>query len=405
MGRTTLVALKSTEVQLLLALLRSGPSTRGTMGRVLGCSPATVFRASDALAAAGWIDETPLGDSPIGRRPGLMNIRPQAAYFIAMHLSANRALISVVDANLGIVAVETKVVSLNHTGPEDLLDALDPLIEAMLSSQGLGWADAKAVGMALAGRTDYEAGRPVTPPNLPLWHGHPLRQEMFDRWGLPAVLDNDANLMALGEGLRGSGRGVPNFLFVNLDLGIGAGLVLDGRLYRGAKGFSGELGHTRVGGYNNVCACGKLGCLQAVASTPAILARARTRATKDRGTFLADVLRRTHGLRVEDIAAAADAGDDGALAIVAEAGSAIGEVLSGAVNILNPDEIVLGGGLTALGAGLLSAIRRAVARDTLPGSAQGLPIRMSQLGDNAALVGVAALALDLIVAAGVRDPL
>lgn len=396
--------MKPIEVQLLLALLRSGPSTRGTMGRVLGCSPATVFRASDALAEAGWIDDTPLDDSKVGRRPGLMSVRPQAAYVVAIHLSANRAVISVLDANLGVVAVVTKAVSLHHTGPEDLLDALDPTIQDMLSSRGLGWSDAKAVGMALAGRTDYEAGRPVTPPNLPLWHGHPLRQEMFDRWALPAVLDNDANVMALGEGLRGSGRGVPNFLFVNLDVGIGAGLVLDGRLYRGAKGFSGELGHTRVGGYTNICACGKRGCLQAVASSPAILARARTKATKDRGGALAGVLGRTHGLRLEDIAEAADAGDGGALAIVTEAGSAIGEVLSGAVNILNPDEIILGGGVTALGVGLLSAIRRAVARDTLPGSAQGLPIRTSQLGDHAALVGVAALALDLIVAAGVDGP-
>lgn len=396
--------MKAIEVQLLLALLRSGASTRGAMGRILGCSPATVFRTSDALASAGWIDETPLGDSRVGRRPGLMSIRPEAAYVVAMHLSVNRTVISVIDANLGVVAVETKVVSLHHTGPEDLLDALDPVIQALLSSRGLGWSDAKAVGMALAGRTDFEAGRPVTPPNLPLWHGHPLRQEMFDRWGLPAVLDNDANLMALGEGLRGSGRGVPNFLFVNLDVGIGAGLVLDGRLYRGAKGFSGELGHTRVGGYTNVCACGKRGCLQAVASTPAIVARAKARATKDPDGLLAGVLKRTHALRMEDIAAAADAGDAGALAVVSEAGSAIGEVLSGAVNILNPDEIVLGGGVTALGVGLVSTIRRAVARDTLPGSAQGLPIRTSQLGDHAVLIGVAALALDLIMTAGVKGP-
>ena len=393
--------LNATEVQLLLEIQRLGSGTRASMGRLLGCSPATVFRASEGLVAAGWIEDTPIDEAKVGRPAGRMTIRPSAAYFLAMHVSADRTVISIIDAALGVVASETKVVDLHHLGPEDLLDTLDPSVGAMLAAHELAWSDVRAVAMALAGRTEFEAGRPVTPPNLPLWHGHPLREEMSERWGLPAVLDNDANLMALGEGLRGGAREVQDYLYVNLDVGIGAGLVLDGRVYRGSKGFSGELGHTTVGESTTLCACGKRGCLQAVASMPAILERAKAAAARDRDGELAQMLRRDHRLRILDVETAAAGGDEGAARVIAEAGTAIGSVLSGAVNLLNPNLIILGGGATALGAGLLSSIRRAVARDTLPGSAQGLRIGLTELGDRAPLIGGAALALGTIVGSSV----
>ncbi len=398
-----LSGLNTTEVQLLLELQRVGSGTRALMGRLLGCSPATIFRASEGLVQAGWIQDTPTGDLRVGRPARVMMIRPEAAYVLAMHVSMDRTVISIVDATLDVVASETRAIDLHHTGPEDLLDALDPSFTAMLEQHDLAWPDVCAVAMALAGRTEYEAGRPVTPPNLPLWHGHLLREEMSDRWGLPAVLDNDANLMALGEGLRGGVRGATDFLYVNLDIGIGSGLILDGQLYRGSKGFSGELGHTTVGESTTLCACGKVGCLQAVASVPAVLARARARAIKHIDSGLGQILRRDHRITLRDLGAAAAAGDEGAQRIVSDAGAAIGGVLSGAVNLLNPDQIVLGGGVTALGSGLLAAIRRAVAKDTLPGSAQGLRIIMTELGDRAALIGAAALAVETIVSAGVVD--
>ena len=290
----------------------------------------------------------------------------------------------------------------NQTAPgaaaPDLVRGICDALDAAITEVG---GAVRCIGIGFGGPVDYAQGRILRSHHVAKWDGFPLRDVLSERYGVPAVLDNDANAGALGEARFGAGKGYRNQLYVNIGTGIGAGLVLEGRLYRGAHGLAGELGHVTVVPDGALCDCGKRGCLEAYASGRSLGRRAREAVAADPAG--AEALVRLAGgpaaVEGPHVVAAAGAGDPLARRLMDEAADYLGAALSVAACVLDPDVIILGGGVAAAGEVLFGPLRRALARDTMP----GVPVPRlvgAALGYDAGVVGAVALALDHLAALG-----
>ena len=251
-----------------------------------------------------------------------------------------------------------------------------------------------AVGIGSPGPLDVTQGVVLNPPNLPGWNGVPLKRLIEEGLGLPAFLENDANAAALGEHRFGAGRGVAHMIYVTAGTGIGGGLILDGKLYHGAAGMAGEIGHMTILPNGPLCGCGNRGCLEAMASGRAIAQRAQERLTRAVPARMAALVAGDpQRITAELVTEAAKQGDDEAQEILSEALSYLGIGMANLVNLFNPQLIVIGGGLTNLGETLFDTVRRAIDRHALAGPAQAVRVMPAELADNVGVLGAAALAL------------
>lgn len=266
-------------------------------------------------------------------------------------------------------------------------------IEESLREADRRGLNADGVGLCAAGPLDYERGLVMNPPNLPAWKEVPLAAIIGDAFDLEVRLENDANAAALAEMMWGAARGCGNVFFVTVGTGIGTALIVDGRLYRGRKGMAGEGGHMTVdsGASGAVCGCGNTGCIEALASGPAVERRA-AEMIGGRETSLAD-LRAGGGGRItmEMIGEAAKGGDAFALELVEEMGRMLGVWLGGIINLLDPEVIVIGGGVSSVGKPLFGAVRASALRHTINPYAGEIPILPAALGADAGIYGGAAL--------------
>lgn len=252
----------------------------------------------------------------------------------------------------------------------------------------------EAVGVGAAGMVDFAAGTLRYAPNL-AWREVPVRDLVADRTGLPCVVDNDANAAAWAEYRFGAGRGYRHVLAVTVGTGIGGGIVADGRLFRGAHGFAAEIGHIIVEPNGPRCGCGNLGCWEQVASGRALDRLARAEAARDPGGRIAA---QADGAEAtgRHVSEAARDGDPAAVAVFAAVGRRLGEGIAGLVNILDPEVVVVGGGVAEEGAVLLDPARAAfVEAVEAPEHRPEVPIVPAELGNDAGAIGAAALALDL----------
>jgi glucokinase len=251
------------------------------------------------------------------------------------------------------------------------------------------------IGIGFGGPVDQKRGTVVDSHHVPGWTDFPLRDTVALELGAPVVLENDANAAALGEARFGAGRGHHSVLYVNVGTGIGAGIVLDGRIYGGTHGMAGEIGHVTVAPDGPQCDCGKRGCLEALASGRSIGRRARERAAEYPVAAAALVARaggQIDAVGSTHVFAAAAAGDSFAGEVVADTARHLGLALGNASNLLDPDVIVIGGGVAAAGPLLFDPLRRALASHCMP----GLPVPAvvpAALGYDAGVLGALALAL------------
>lgn len=280
-----------------------------------------------------------------------------------------------------------------EAAPEQIIDDLFRAAQEAMARAGKGWGDVGAVGVSFGGPVDFPAGRTVTCHHLRGWEGIPLRDIVAERSGLPAIMDNDANAAALGEAAFGAARGFAHVLYLTVSTGIGGGLTLDGRVHRGANSMAGEIGHTLVAPDGPLCTCGRRGCLEAVAAGPAIARAAREALDAGQQSSLSSLPRAD--VTAKQVAEAAPT-DGLAARIMARAGEVLGIAIAGAVNLVNPDIVVIGGGVSAAGDVLFRPLRQAVVRHAVPASTRGLRIVPGELGQSGALLGAAALARDLV---------
>ncbi|MDY7075581.1 MAG: ROK family protein [Chloroflexota bacterium] len=264
----------------------------------------------------------------------------------------------------------------------------------VMAQAGVNRAQVTAVGIGAPGPLEIETGMVIAPPNFPDWDRVPLRQLIEDGLGITAFIDNDANAAALGEHRFGAGRGTMDMIYVTVSTGIGGGLILNEKLYHGASGMAGEIGHITIVPYGPICGCGNRGCLEALASGPSIARRARERVDRGVPTLMADLAGGEPGhITAKLVAQAANQGDAEARQILTEAMNYLGIGMANLVNLFNPQLIVIGGGLTNIEETLFEPVRRAVSRHAFPIPARAVRIVRAELGDKAGVLGAAAVAL------------
>jgi predicted NBD/HSP70 family sugar kinase len=362
-------------------LYRQPGSSRTDLARWTGLSRATVSTLVEELGDAGVVEERegPNGEGPrrTGRPPILLSLVPGAAFAVGLDFGHQHIRVAICDLSGEVVAEDWSPAEVDHA-PSESLDLAHELVGASLRGAGIGPDRLLGVGMGLAAPIYRATGEIAADSILPGWHGIRPAAEMQARLGVPVELENDANVGALGEKVFGAARGIDDLVYVRVSAGIGAGLILGGRPYRGFRGVAGEIGHVLADPTGAICRCGNRGCLETIASPVAVAA------LLERSGAPVPVA------RVLELVAA---GDRGARRAVADAGEAIGRALSMLVNVLNPELVVVGGDLAPAGAVLLEPIRAAIERHGVAPAAGAVRVTAGTLGDRAEVLGAAGLIL------------
>ena len=396
---TAPILVNSAEVEIMRALRRQGRISRSEISSITGWSKAKASQEIRSLVDKGYLVEIGEGVSQGGRKPRLLRINNQLGYIAGIDIGATSLDIALADVTGSILQRCSEPTDVKWS-PEVVFGRCSALLLELIRAQG-GMPDQMlGIGVGVPGPVDFARGVLVAPPLMPEWENFPIR-DFFKKTFLSAfvVVDNDVNIMALGEQRVGDGAGVDHFIFVKIGTGIGAGIISNGRIHRGADGSAGDIGHICVDKEGPLCACGNKGCLEAMAAGPAITAKAMEAARNGSSPTLSQMRDANGGtLRPEDVNAACREGDQAALDIIRDSGQMIGDVLASLVNFFNPSHIFFGGGITNFGNHLLVAIRRAVLHRSLPLATTHLSIKFSRVGPNVGVMGAISLALDYLFA-------
>ncbi|MEV8084349.1 ROK family transcriptional regulator [Pseudarthrobacter oxydans] len=373
----------------IFQLLRDGRArTRAELAGITGLARSTVAARIDALISSGLVGPAGEATSSGGRPPSRFAFNPAARVVLAVDVGATHVALAVTDLG-GSVLAERRVDQQVADGPEKVLGLVVREAAKLLASASRGVADLAGVGIGLPGPVEHDTGRPVKPPIMPGWDGFDVVRFVQRSLPVPVLVDNDVNIMALGE-RTAHWPDQDNFIFVKVATGIGAGIISSGQLQRGANGTAGDLGHVRVPrGDHVLCRCGNHGCLEALASGPAIAT----------------------GLRSEGLEAATGAdvvslvahGNQQAVQALRQAGRDVGDVLATVVNLLNPSVIVIGGSIGESGEHLVAGVREVVYRRSLPLATSQLRIGLSHAGDKAAILGASQLVTQHVLSPAVIE--
>lgn len=315
-------------------------------------------------------------------------------YVVGIDLGGTFTKVGVVDESAEVVSRTSRSTGADR-GPEAVVEVLAEAAEEAVELAGAGWDAVRAVGLGAPGLIDCRAGVPLVSPNLRLLEGVPLARRVGERLGrgVPVVLENDANAAAYGEYWAGVGRSAETLVLMTLGTGIGGGVVLDGKIWHGAHGFAGELGHAAIFADGTRCACGTRGCLEAYASASAMERRFVTTLRAGRASSLSEAAKEGKPVTAQDIHQAAVEGDAAACEAIEETGRFLGIAATNYAHIFDPDLVVFAGGLIGAGDMLLDAARGEAELRMFPPVADKVRIVFAELGADAGLIGAAGWAL------------
>jgi len=382
----------------LAAIRGTAGMTQPLLTQQVGLGRSVVAARIAELEAVGLVVQAGMGPSTGGRAPRQLRLRAEAGVVVGVDIGATFMEIGLADLGGQVLDHLGEAVDVAQ-GPDVVLSRVEQAIDGLLArNPGVGqiWG----VGIGVPGPVEFSSGLPVAPPIMPGWDGYPIRERVSRRFGAPTWVDNDVNLLALGE-LRTNPRAaeVGDLLFVKIGTGIGAGLVSGGHLHRGTNGCAGDIGHVAVAEAENViCRCGNTGCLEAVAGGAAIAREGRRLAETGESAVMAEMLEASGDLGTADVLLAAERGDPAARALLSRAGRLVGSTLATLVSFFNPGLVVLGGGVVLSGDHVLAAVREAVYRRSLPLATRTLRIEFSSIGQAAGLAGAVHLVLDELFA-------
>jgi predicted NBD/HSP70 family sugar kinase len=311
-------------------MLAHGPLTRAEVGRRTGLSSGAVTKAATPLLDDGWIVELgrPAGDHLAGRPATLVAVRAERASFLGVKVTADELIGVLTDLTARPVA--SRRATLDSRGVDSVVQAIARLVRRLVSTPGVGQAaEVHGLGVTISGDVDRQTGTVHHSPFLN-WHGIPLAQLVETATGIPTLIENDVRALTVAEQWFGAGAGVSSFALVTVGTGIGSGLCIDGRVVSGAHGVAGEVGHLPVGGVDRTCTCGNKGCVEAVASTQAIVEQARE-ASGDTSLTMAQTVRLAHD------------GNPAVRAVFTRAGHALGLALASVANLIGPERIIISG--------------------------------------------------------------
>jgi predicted NBD/HSP70 family sugar kinase len=369
---------------MMLNLIRDGSaSTRAELVRHTGLARSTVAQRVDTLLAHQLVSEVRGTVSTGGRPPTMLKFNHEAGVVLVADLGATHSRLGVTDL-AGAPMAELTIGMDIADGPEPVLTRVQEHFTEMLRKVGREPHAVRGIGVGVPGPVAFDTGQPVNPPIMPGWDGFSIPDWFAARYDAPVMVDNDVNIMALGE-YWVRWRHVEHLLFVKAGTGIGCGIVAGGRIHRGAQGAAGDIGHIGLPDHDDVvCRCGNTGCLEAVAGGRALAQRLSAQ-----------------GVQAADSRAVVElvrAGHPQAVRAVREAGRGLGAVLAGVVNFFNPTVIVLGGDLAAVHEQMLAGVREVTFQRSLPLATRDLQTVPSQLGDRAGVIGAAVMVIEQVLA-------
>jgi predicted NBD/HSP70 family sugar kinase len=362
-------------------LRTNGTASRAELARRTGLSRSTISTLVADLQRRGLVVERAgqfAGEGQPGRPAALLELDPTAAAAVGIDFDHDKVRVAVSDLSRSVLAEASAPHDVDHDA-QGALDLAAELTAKVLGEAGLKKDRLLGVGVALAGPIDHDKGALHPSDVLPGWADVDAAKELESRLDTLAYVDNDANLGALAEVTLGAGRNARFAAYVSISSGIGAGIIVDGRPYHGHRGTAGEIGHVVVDPQGPICRCGNRGCLETLASGPALLKLVQ----ESRGDELS----------VREMIELARDGDAGCRRAIADAGQVVGRVVAGLVNLFSPEMVVVGGDLGEAGDLLLDPLREAVRRNALPAAAEDLKVVAGELGERANLLGALALVL------------
>jgi len=373
----------------ILRLIRDRrAATRTELMELTGLGRSTVSNRLDALLAHGLIVPAAGSASTGGRPPTKFDFNRRAALVLSADLGATHSRLALTDLEGEVLAERAREIAIAE-GPEHVLTWLEGTFDDLIAEAGRDRSEICGVGVGVPGPVEFAQGAPVAPPIMPGWDGYPVGARLSDRFGAPALVDNDVNIMALGE-YWARWREVEHLMYVKVGTGIGCGIVAGGRIHRGAQGAAGDIGHISVPESDEAaCRCGNVGCLEAVAGGGA-MAKRLTAMGIDAPNARA-VVRLAREGRPE------------AVQLVRRAGRELGEVLAAAVNFFNPGVIVVGGDVADAHEQLFAGVREVVYQRSLPLATRSLRIVQGALGDRAGVIGAAVMVIEDVLAPAAVD--
>ncbi|MEU7281499.1 ROK family transcriptional regulator [Streptomyces sp. NPDC045431] len=358
------------------AVRMAGSLTQAEIARTTGLSAATVSNIVRELKDGGTVEVTPT--SAGGRRARSVSLSGDAGIVIGVDFGHTHLRVAVGNLAHQVLAEEAEPLDVDASSAEGF-DRAERLVKRLIAATGIGQDKVIGVGLGVPGPIDVSSGTLGSTSILPGWTGINPSQELSGRLGVPVYVDNDANLGALGELVWGGGRGVKDLAYIKVASGVGAGLVIDGQIYRGPGGTAGEIGHITLDESGPVCRCGNRGCLE----------------TFTAARYVLPLLQPSHGadLTMERVVQLAREGDPGCRRVIADVGRHIGSGVANLCNLLNPSRVVLGGDLAEAGELVLAPIRESVSRYAIPSAARHLSVAPGALGGRAEVLGALALVL------------
>ncbi|MFD0716603.1 ROK family protein [Paenibacillus sp. GCM10027626] len=378
----------------LEAILAHAPLSRAQISERTGLNKATVSNLVQDLLDSHLVLEIGQGKSSGGRKPVMLIFNAAAGYAIGIDVGVNeiRGVLTGLDGEVATEAAAMKTpadkqskqpkrheltVKLASHDPDEAARQISACIDQLKQKMPASPYGLVGIGIGVPGIVD-DQGMILFAPNLG-WSGIELRQKLEQRHQVPVTIDNEANAGAQGEEKYGAGRGIANLVYVSVGIGIGTGIILNKELYKGAAGFSGELGHLSIERHGKPCRCGNIGCWELYASENALLEHARAAGYAD--------------VDLEQLLAAADAGDERVRAMFSSIGEALGIGIANIVNIFNPDAVIIGNRISGARHWIEAALQSAVERRALSYHRRQLKLQFAELEDQSAVRGAAYYAI------------
>jgi len=377
--------LKGMNESLVLNIIRQqGPISRVDIARLTGLTQPTVTNITNKLMESNLIMESMMGESSGGRRPVLLKMNPEALNVIVIHISSNKLSAYLTDGDINVIKQDTG--KIKNLKKEQIIDLMNDFIARY---QREAEAQLPGIGVVVHGPVKAREGISIFAPNIG-WKNVPIKFIVEDKFHIPTFVENDVRAMTLGEFYYGTARDVNNMVFIKVGYGIGSGIIMDGRLYRGIGDSAGEIGHTTIDVGGPRCGCGNYGCLEAMASENALVKTMVKSIKEGRDSMVFDLA----GGNLEDVTPevvyeAAAKGDILAGRILRQIARYLGIAVANSINTFNPELVVIGGGITRARAFIEETIMEAVKERALESCYQDVKISFSTMGDEATLKGAA----------------
>lgn len=380
-------AVRAQHSRLILNLLwKQQEISRAELARHTGLSRSTVSAIVSDLLSQGLAKETRTGVSSGGRRPILLEFQDQSSFIVGVELGATHVSCVLTDLRCKVRASWSAPARVRDE-PEIALGKMKLAVRSVLQADGLQPSQVLGIGVAVPSPVDHDRPGELLPLVVPNWKGYNIATHLEAAFERPVFVDNDANLGALAELWWGSGISTRDLAYIKVATGVGAGLIIDGRIFRGSGGIAGEIGHTSIDPNGPQCICGLKGCLTTFIGTPALLERAKNQLS-------ANAPDRLPPASIDELISAALDGDPMSVDLIHYAGDRLGVGIANLLNLLNPKMVVIGGGIARAGDLLLDGVRRTIEGLSLPASICDTAIRTTGLNEWGIAVGAATLVLE-----------